>query len=162
MPKAVVAAAFQHVGETDEIGVDISMRIDERVAHAGLRREMHHVLEAMLCEQRCHAVALCEIEPDKRKARQLFELSQAGMLQRRIVVRIDIIDSDRRPTLFQQTARDMIADEPSRAGDENGTYRRHRSTPSGLLARSSRDLTSSTMPLPSRNKRCISGQPSRR
>ena len=31
-----------------EIGVDIGVRIDQRIAHAGLRGEMHDVREAVL------------------------------------------------------------------------------------------------------------------
>ena len=42
VPAPLVPAALQHVEEADEVGVDIGVRVLERVAHAGLGREMHH------------------------------------------------------------------------------------------------------------------------
>ena len=61
----------------------------------------------------------------------------------------------------------MEADEAGRAGDEDRVSHpspvtsRHRSIPSGFCARSSFDLTSSTMPSPAFEQLAISGQPPR-
>ena len=63
----VVAAAFEHIGKAGEIGVDIGVRIDQRMAHAGLRGEMDHVGKTVLLEQRGDAVAVGEIELDEAK-----------------------------------------------------------------------------------------------
>ena len=41
MPAAIVPAAFQHIDEALDVGIDIGVRIFERIAHAGLRREMN-------------------------------------------------------------------------------------------------------------------------
>ena len=41
MLDTAVPAAFQDVEEADEIGVDIGVRILQRVAHAGLGRQVH-------------------------------------------------------------------------------------------------------------------------
>ena len=40
-----LTAAFQNVEKTGEIGVEISVGILQRVAHASLRREMHNRAE---------------------------------------------------------------------------------------------------------------------
>ncbi len=50
MLAAVMAAAFEDVGEANEIGVDIGERIDQRMAHARLRREMNDTRKAMPLE----------------------------------------------------------------------------------------------------------------
>ena len=55
MPAAVVPAAFEDIGEADQIGIHIGVRIDQRIAHAGLRGEMDDMGKAMLREQRGHA-----------------------------------------------------------------------------------------------------------
>ena len=36
----VVAAAFEHVHEADDVAVDVGVRVLQRIAHAGLRRQM--------------------------------------------------------------------------------------------------------------------------
>src|SRR5579885_3245316 len=41
---AVVAATLEHIEKAGDVGVNVGVRIDERVAHAGLRGEMHHPL----------------------------------------------------------------------------------------------------------------------
>ena len=51
---AVVPAALQHVDEALDIGVDIGVRMVDRITHAGLSREVDHHLKPVLREQRCH------------------------------------------------------------------------------------------------------------
>ena len=41
-------AGLQHIDEADEVGVDVGVRILERIAHAGLRREMDDALRREL------------------------------------------------------------------------------------------------------------------
>ncbi len=51
MLAAVVAAAFQHVDEAFEIGIDIGVGMFERIANARLGREMDDDRKPMLLEQ---------------------------------------------------------------------------------------------------------------
>ena len=51
-------AAFEDVHKPDQIGVDISVRIDQRMADARLRGNVHHLPEAVIGEQLCHRVAV--------------------------------------------------------------------------------------------------------
>ena len=112
-------AAFQNVEEAGEVGIRIGVRIDQRVAHAGLRGEMHDVGKAMLGEQRRHAGAVGEIELDEAEAAILRELVEARLLERRIVVGVEIVEADDGAAIRQQPARHMKADEAGRAGDED-------------------------------------------
>ena len=54
MATSVVSATFQHIDETFEIGVDIGMRMIDRVTHTCLRRQMDHSWKAVFCEQALH------------------------------------------------------------------------------------------------------------
>ena len=47
-------ATFQHIDETFEVGVDIGMRMIDRMTHARLRREMDHPGKPVLGEQAFH------------------------------------------------------------------------------------------------------------
>ncbi len=54
-----MAAALQHIKEADEIGICIGIRIDQRMAHARLRREMDHVRKTVIGKQ-CRGSAVPE------------------------------------------------------------------------------------------------------
>ena len=120
MPAAVVPAAFQDIGEADDVGIDIGVRIDQRKSHAGLRAEMHHVGEAMLGKKRRHASAVRKVEFDEAEAFELFELGEARLFQPGIVVGVQVVDADNGAALPEQQPRDVEADEAGGAGDEGG------------------------------------------
>src|SRR5712675_2957969 len=107
------------------------------MAHPGLRREMHHLGEAVLGEQRRHADTVGEIEPDETKRRGLCELVEARLLERRIVIGVEIVETNDVAAIRGETARDMEADESRGAGDEDRLIR-HRRVPfsESLSARS--------------------------
>ena len=67
MLHTVMAAAFEHMQEAPDIGVDISVGVVERVADAGLRGEMDHALGLLLGEGRFHDLRLRESALMKRK-----------------------------------------------------------------------------------------------
>ena len=94
MAAAVVAAAFQDVEEADEIGVHIGMRVDQRMPDAGLRGEMDHERKAMLGEQGRGGGAIRQIQPHEFEILGARELLQPRFLQRRIVIRREVIDAD--------------------------------------------------------------------
>src|SRR3546814_9255455 len=65
-----VPAALEHVDEADEIAVDIGVRIGERIAHAGLRREVHDPIDALRLEQCRDTVPVLDVQLDEPKPRQ--------------------------------------------------------------------------------------------
>ena len=145
MAAAVVAAAFQHVEEAGEIGVHIRMRIDQRMAHPGLRRQMDDKRKAVLGEQRRGGGAVSEIELHEFEILRAGELLEPCFFELRVVIGREIVDADDFAANIHQPARDVEADEAGSAGDQNGIYRRHRSMPSGFCPRSSVKLTPKTM-----------------
>ena len=54
-------AAFQHVEEADEVRIRIGVRLEQRMAHAGLRGQMNDMREAMRGEQCGKALAVRDI-----------------------------------------------------------------------------------------------------
>ena len=119
MLAAIVPAAFQHIEEALHVGIDIGVRIVQRMAHAGLRREMDDMREFVLGEQLRGAVAIGKIVPDEAEMVRFFELGDARFFQLRIVIRRHAVDADDVAAFGEQTPRDMRADKARRAGDEN-------------------------------------------
>jgi hypothetical protein len=83
---AVVSATLEHVHEAFNIGIDIGPRIVDRIAHAGLRCEMHHLLETMGLEQLRYAATIGEVKLHKGQFRVVLEKVKARELQRGIVI----------------------------------------------------------------------------
>ncbi len=97
-----LAAAFEHIEEADQIGVDVGVRIDQRIANAGLGGEMHDVGKPVRREQRGHRVAVCEIGLLEAKLRERRKLREPRLLQSRIVVGVEVVEADNTAPLLQQ------------------------------------------------------------
>ena len=118
MAASMVPAAFQHVDETREIGVDIGMRMVDRIAHASLCREMHHFCKTVPGKQAFHRCAIGEIDLLERETGLPAQDVQPRPLQRGIVIIVEVIEADHRAALGEQPARDVEADEPRNSGDQ--------------------------------------------
>src|SRR5262249_11491746 len=106
--------AFRDFAETLKVGVGMGFWFVDELARARLRREMNHACEAMPGKRLrdCCAVgkiSLYEFEPSARA-----QDAQASPLQRRIVIRIEIVQSNDAPAFIEQRAGDVKADEARR------------------------------------------------
>src|SRR5262249_5404127 len=119
MPAFGVPAPLKHVEEARDISVDIGVRIDQGMAHAGLRGEMHDGRKAMRSKQVGDRLSVRDVDPRKRELRERLELLDAGLLQVRIVISIEVVDTHHIMPVRYQAARDMHADKSGRPGDEN-------------------------------------------
>ncbi len=54
----VLPAPFEDVQKTDEVTINVGMRIGQRVTDAGLRREMHDALRLFLSKKLFHAATV--------------------------------------------------------------------------------------------------------
>src|SRR5262245_22810539 len=128
------------------------------MANTGLCRKMQHARKTMITEQRRRPYPVCKIEFDELESRQFRKFCKSRVFERGIIVAVEIIDTDHRSAGLRQPARHMESNEAGRAsykyfvrhrspsllrGHED--QRRHSSMPCGCSARSSFDLTSSTM-----------------
>jgi len=66
-------AALQNIGEAGQIGVDISMRILQRVAYAGLSGEVNHHRKTIPLEQRLDGRSIGKIQFFEMKSRIVAE-----------------------------------------------------------------------------------------
>ena len=61
-------AALQHVHEADDVAVDVGMRVLQRIAHAGLRRQVDHTVETLAGKEIGHAGTVGNVELDEAEA----------------------------------------------------------------------------------------------
>ena len=94
MAAAIVPASFQDIGEADQIGVDIGVRILKRVSHARLRGQMDDDRKPMPREQRRYRGTIRHIKPFELKARVVAKDIEPGRLQPRIIIGVEIVDPD--------------------------------------------------------------------
>ena len=118
MLDTVMAAAFQNVQGADDVAFDVGMRVLERVTHAGLRGEVDDLLETFLREQRFHRRAVLEIDAHHRERVVVIEKRSARLLQRDVVVVVEVIEAHDRVAALQELLRGVKADEPGGACDE--------------------------------------------
>src|SRR3974377_2511626 len=113
MATVVVAATFQNITEADAIGIDIGVRVDQRMANACLRREVYNKGKPMLAKKRGGCRAVREIGPHEFEIIRSGKLVQARLLQLWIVIGRQVIDTNHLAAALHQMARNMEADENS-------------------------------------------------
>jgi hypothetical protein len=114
-----VAATLEHVHEADDVAVHVGVRILQRVAHPGLRREVDDTLELLFCEQRSHALAVGDIELDEAETCVRLQSRQAVELELDVVVVVEVVQADHFVTAREQAQRRGHADEAGSAGQED-------------------------------------------
>ena len=101
MLDAVVPAALEHVQRAVDVAPHVGVRILQRIAHAGLRGEMHHARELLAREQRRNRRGIGEIELHEAETR-VREALQARLLERHVVVVVEIVEADDLVARLQQ------------------------------------------------------------
>src|ERR1051326_7460198 len=90
------------------------------MTHPGLRGEMHHLRKAVRREQCCEARAVSQVALLEAKRGKCRKLVEPSALQRRIVIGVEVVESEDRAAPLQQASRDVIPDESCRPGDQDG------------------------------------------
>ena len=118
MTTAIVPASFQHVEKALQVGIDISVRMVDRMAHAGLGRKVNHRRKAMPCKQRRDFEAVRKIGLHKGKAAVLSQDLEPRPLQCGIIIAVEVVETDDGALFGQQLSRDVEADEARGARDQ--------------------------------------------
>src|SRR5262249_35878131 len=126
MTSLTMPTAFENVEKAGKIGVEISVRVLQRIANTGLRGQMHHRPELALGKNAFDRAALGEIDLLESKFAKFAQNSQACLLQCRIVIIVDAVHADHGATSFKEPAGKRKADETRGAGNQDGILR-HRS-----------------------------------
>src|SRR3954470_23975376 len=119
MLDTAVPARFEDVDEADEIALHVRVRILDRVAHAGLRGEIDDAFRAEIAEcmlQRSAILQRCAHQTEYALRRQP---GKARLLERRIVVRVDVVIAEHFIAARQQPFAESCADEAGGTGDED-------------------------------------------
>src|SRR6185312_7975305 len=83
MANRMMPAPFEHMAERDEVVAHVGAGIDQRMANAGLRRQMHDAVEAAR-EQCGRRRAVGEVDALERKALDRTQRFDARLLERGI------------------------------------------------------------------------------
>lgn len=111
-------ADFQEVHEPSDVAVHVGARVLHRVAHTGLRRQVHHVgerhdVEELLEERRVVDVSLHDEHPSA------VQEPLARALEVRVVVVVEAVDAKHAVAAPLESHGDVGPNETGRPGDEN-------------------------------------------
>ena len=101
MLDAAAPASLDHVQESGHVALHVDVRILRRVAHAGLRREVHDPVKPLLLEEGLHRVAVCKLDLLEPEVRLALEQRQARGLESRVVIGVEIVQSHHLVASFQ-------------------------------------------------------------
>ena len=99
------------------------MRIVDRVANASLGCEVDNGRKPMFCKQLIGDCAIGEFELHETELRMLPQDIQPRLLQRRIIIAVQIIEPDNRAAFRQKLTRNVKSDKAGRTGDQDRLVR---------------------------------------
>jgi hypothetical protein len=105
--------------EAHEVGVDVGVRVVDRVPHPGLGREVDDGTKAVGCEEGLHLAAVGEIDAGEGETVARFEALQTRLLESRVVVVVEVVEADNSPAFTEEALGEVVTDEAGGAGDEN-------------------------------------------
>src|SRR5690242_16525788 len=111
MLASVMPAAFEDVGEALQIGIDVGVRLLERVTHPGLRREMHNLRKSIRLEECSRSGAVGDIDPLEAESLFILECLDPRLFKSGIVVWRHVVDADHATSRREQSPSHMRADE---------------------------------------------------
>ena len=116
---AVAAAGFDDIEIPDNVGADIDVGVGDRIAHACLRRQMHHAIDAALAKGRGKCAVGGDVGAYHAKIRILRKLGCARFLERNVVIRIEIVEAHDVLAAREQRFCNRKPDESGSSGDKH-------------------------------------------
>ena len=117
-------AQLQHGHVADQVGPHIGERMIQRIAHPRLRRQVNHVPQtADPCHFAQHAVVVGDVQPVEAEAGLFGQPRQPRLLERNVVIVVEVVDADDLFAARKQRLSDVITDEAGGAGHEEAHQR---------------------------------------
>lgn len=98
-----MATPFQNVHESDDVAINIGIRILQGIAHPRLSRKVNDPIKLLLIKKCHHGLAINHVHLYKAESGVGSESLQPGLFQIDIVVIVQIIQPDHLITACQQT-----------------------------------------------------------
>ncbi len=116
-----MAAAFEHMAKTHQIALDVGAGVLQRMAHPGLGSQMHHGTGPHAGKQGRQGLAVDQIQGFKGKALAPHPLDQgqAGPLEGRVVVRVEVVEAHHPLAPCQQRPCHGCTDEAGNTRDQD-------------------------------------------
>jgi hypothetical protein len=116
-----VAGEFEQVDVAREVGGDIGLRIVDRIAHPGLRPQMHHPVDLRAIERRIERGHVREVEcvEGEAVAARSGQRRDPITLQADLIIVVEVIDPDNNVPARQQALGEAVANKSGSAGNQN-------------------------------------------
>src|SRR3989344_2243794 len=88
-----VPATFEDITKSYQVGVNVSFRMGDRIAHPRLRGEMHHAIEFLRVKKSGHRLTVNDIQLLKMEVGVAGRALETRLLQPDIVIVAHIIDA---------------------------------------------------------------------
>ena len=116
MPDVAVPATFEDIAESDQIGIDVTVRVVDGVAHAGLGGEIDHHVETVVPEQLRQCFPISHVDPPEAEGPGRTQPFKPGLFQTRIVECVQVVYGEDPVSLLQQSSAKRRPDESCAAG----------------------------------------------
>lgn len=112
---------FEQVDVADQVGLDIGVRVFDRIAHPGLGPQVDDAVDPLSLQRAVQRGEIGEIDLVKGKppAMRRDQPVQPVLLQADLVIIVEIVDPHHFIAAFQQAVRQGGTDEPGNAGNQN-------------------------------------------
>jgi hypothetical protein len=114
-----MAAPFKDVYEPLQIGIDIGVRVFQRISHPGLRGEVNDTIRLFISENACHRVFVFNRNTVKVKRLMPGDAGKPRILQRDIIIVVEIVNPDDIIAARKQALDTMHADEAGATCNQN-------------------------------------------
>lgn len=119
MSTAYRSAAFEDGEKSRQIGVGVGVGVFQAVADAGLGRQVDHPGWLMVGEKCRHGLAIDNIHLGESESGTGKQPIQAGLFQSRVVVGVEVVQAQHRPTGVEQAVANMRTNKSGGASDED-------------------------------------------
>ena len=114
-----MAACFQDIEETNDIGINVRTGIIDTIADTGLSGQVDDDVRVVFVKGLLHRIGIGQVALDEGKARHIVEELQPRFFEGHSVIIIDVIQTDDGHALLQKPFGKVEADEACGTGYED-------------------------------------------